>query len=88
MANEDFPNIDVTDSRRFAGYCILYLFYGFLDAMWQTYAYWLMGYVFCIIKPVTIPDMLTGRFPMTLANSPILRASTRVSKVQELVSSG
>ena len=21
----------------------MYLFYGFLDAMWQTYAYWLMG---------------------------------------------
>ncbi|KAF8445503.1 major facilitator superfamily domain-containing protein [Terfezia claveryi] len=36
------PGIDIYDSR-FAGYCILYLFYGFLDAMWQTYAYWLMG---------------------------------------------
>lgn len=36
------PAIDVYDSR-FAGYCVLYLFYGFLDAMWQTYAYWLMG---------------------------------------------
>ena len=35
--------IKVTQDSRFAGYCILYLFYGFLDAMWQTYAYWLMG---------------------------------------------
>ena len=25
------------------GYCFLYIFYGFIDAMWQTYAYWLMG---------------------------------------------
>lgn len=36
------PNIDVKDSK-YAGYVILYIFYGFLDAMWQTYAYWLMG---------------------------------------------
>ncbi|KAF8474633.1 hypothetical protein BDZ91DRAFT_711380 [Kalaharituber pfeilii] len=36
------PNIDVYGDS-FAAYCILYLFYGFLDAMWQTYAYWLMG---------------------------------------------
>lgn len=28
---------------RFAGYCVLYLLYGLIDAMWQTYAYWLMG---------------------------------------------
>jgi len=36
------PLIDVYDSP-FLGYCFLYIFYGFIDAMWQTYAYWLMG---------------------------------------------
>ncbi|KAI5810151.1 major facilitator superfamily domain-containing protein [Peziza echinospora] len=36
------PAIDVYGDN-FAAYCFLYLFYGFLDAMWQTYAYWLMG---------------------------------------------
>lgn len=34
--------ISYLDSR-FVGYCFLYIFYGFIDAMWQTYAYWLMG---------------------------------------------
>lgn len=44
MAAGDTPNIDIVhDKAKFAGYCILYLFYGFLDAMWQTYAYWVMG---------------------------------------------
>ena len=31
-----------SDSQ-FLVYCFLYIFYGFIDAMWQTYAYWLMG---------------------------------------------
>jgi len=34
--------MDVFD-RDFTWYCLLYFFYGMLDALWQTYAYWLMG---------------------------------------------
>jgi len=34
--------MDVFD-RDFTWYCLLYVFYGFQDAIWQTYAYWLMG---------------------------------------------
>lgn len=30
-------------SKDFAGYMILYVLYGFMDAVWQTYAYWIMG---------------------------------------------
>ncbi|GAO49101.1 MFS general substrate transporter [Saitoella complicata NRRL Y-17804] len=34
--------MDVSDGG-YAGRLWLYMFYGFLDAIWQTYAYWLMG---------------------------------------------
>ena len=34
--------MDVYDTD-FTWYLLMYLFYGFLDAAWQTYAYWLMG---------------------------------------------
>jgi hypothetical protein len=30
-------------SHGYAGYILLYIFCGFLDAMWQTTAYWIMG---------------------------------------------
>ncbi|KAH0603610.1 uncharacterized protein H6S33_007269 [Morchella sextelata] len=42
VALEQNPNLDVFDTD-YTWYLILYLFYGFLDAVWQTYAYWLMG---------------------------------------------
>ncbi|KAL2654037.1 hypothetical protein R1flu_022165 [Riccia fluitans] len=41
MSNEQ--KIDLTDSRRFAGPVTLYTSYGFFDALWQTYCYWIMG---------------------------------------------
>ncbi|KAL4075189.1 major facilitator superfamily domain-containing protein [Scleroderma yunnanense] len=34
--------IDIYDSA-FPAHVVLMIFYGFLDSMWQTYAYWLMG---------------------------------------------
>lgn len=34
--------MDVYD-KDFTWYLFLYIFYGILDATWQTYAYWLMG---------------------------------------------
>ncbi|KAI5818130.1 major facilitator superfamily domain-containing protein [Pyronema omphalodes] len=37
-----FRGMDIYEPG-FAGYCFLYVFYGFLDATWQTYAYWVMG---------------------------------------------
>ncbi|KAA8904795.1 major facilitator superfamily domain-containing protein [Sphaerosporella brunnea] len=37
-----YRSMDVYD-RDFTWYCLLYVFYGMLDATWQTYAYWLMG---------------------------------------------
>ncbi|PWW76961.1 MFS general substrate transporter [Tuber magnatum] len=39
---DDAPAIDVFD-KDFTWYLILYMAYGFQDAMWQTYAYWMMG---------------------------------------------
>jgi hypothetical protein len=36
------PRQDVYDPG-YVGNLFLYMFYGFLDATWQTYAYWLMG---------------------------------------------
>jgi hypothetical protein len=36
------PRQDIFDSG-YVGNLFLYMFYGFLDATWQTYAYWLMG---------------------------------------------
>jgi len=36
------PKQDVFDPG-YVGNLFLYIFYGFLDSMWQTYAYWLMG---------------------------------------------
>ncbi|KAF4591540.1 membrane protein [Ophiocordyceps camponoti-floridani] len=35
--------IDWTDGSRFAGAMVLYFFYGFYDAIWQTCIYWFMG---------------------------------------------
>ncbi|KAL3685999.1 hypothetical protein R1sor_004021 [Riccia sorocarpa] len=35
--------IDLKDSRQFAGPVTLYTCYGFFDAFWQTYCYWIMG---------------------------------------------
>jgi hypothetical protein len=37
-----FRGMDVYDTD-FAWYCLLYAFYGLVDATWQTFAYWLMG---------------------------------------------
>ncbi|CCX30418.1 Similar to UNC93-like protein C922.05c; acc. no. Q9URX1 [Pyronema omphalodes CBS 100304] len=38
------PVIDIYETERgFVGYFWLFVFYGFMDACWQTYAYWLMG---------------------------------------------
>jgi hypothetical protein len=34
--------IDISD-KDYAAHVWLMIFYGFLDSMWQTYAYWLMG---------------------------------------------
>jgi hypothetical protein len=41
-AATDAPKIDITD-RRYSAYVWIMIFYGFLNSMWQTYAYWLMG---------------------------------------------
>jgi MFS family permease len=38
-----FVAADWTDTSRFIGPMFLYVGYGAFDAMWQTYAYWLMG---------------------------------------------
>ena len=40
--NTPSPKQDLFDSG-YVGHLFLYMFYGFLDACWQTYAYWLMG---------------------------------------------
>ncbi|CCX30369.1 Similar to UNC93-like protein C922.05c; acc. no. Q9URX1 [Pyronema omphalodes CBS 100304] len=37
-----YRGMDVYD-KGFGWYCLLYIAYGMLDAVWQTYAYWLMG---------------------------------------------
>jgi len=37
-----FRGMDIHDTD-FTWYCLLYAFYGVLDAAWQTYAYWIMG---------------------------------------------
>lgn len=37
-----FRGMDIYDTD-FTWYCLLYAFYGVLDAAWQTYAYWIMG---------------------------------------------
>ncbi|KAI5799921.1 major facilitator superfamily domain-containing protein [Geopyxis carbonaria] len=37
-----FRGMDVFD-KDFTWYMLLYMFYGVLDAIWQTFAYWLMG---------------------------------------------
>jgi len=42
IATTWYRGMDIFD-RDFTWYCLLYLFYGFLDSVWQTYAYWLMG---------------------------------------------
>ncbi|QPG74648.1 hypothetical protein FOA43_001980 [Brettanomyces nanus] len=35
--------IDFSDGSRYVGPMFLYMFYGFFDAVWQCYAYWIMG---------------------------------------------
>ncbi|CAN6655245.1 hypothetical protein TRVA0_028S00320 [Trichomonascus vanleenenianus] len=35
--------MDWTDGRKYIGPMFLYMFYGFYDAVWQTYVYWLLG---------------------------------------------
>ncbi|KAI8649838.1 UNC93-like protein [Fusarium keratoplasticum] len=42
IAIGETPLIDWTDDE-FAAPFVLYWFYGFFDAVWQTYVYWLMG---------------------------------------------
>ncbi|CAO1612944.1 unnamed protein product [Sympodiomycopsis kandeliae] len=37
--------MDFTDGRPFVGPCFLYIFSGFMDAVWQCYTYWIMGSV-------------------------------------------
>ncbi|KAJ2863513.1 hypothetical protein GGH94_003558 [Coemansia aciculifera] len=41
----DYPDglIDFTESRRAAGPMILYCFMGVVDALWQSFAYWIIG---------------------------------------------
>lgn len=41
-AAKDAYKIDFLD-KNYAAHVWLMIFYGFLDSMWQTYAYWLMG---------------------------------------------
>jgi len=36
------PKQDILDPG-YVGHLFLYMFYGLLDSMWQTYAYWVMG---------------------------------------------
>jgi hypothetical protein len=40
--NAPSPKQDIFDPG-YVGNLFLYMFYGFLDSTWQTYAYWLMG---------------------------------------------
>lgn len=42
VAAKWYRGMDIYD-KDFIWYCLLMAFYGFLDAAWQTYAYWLMG---------------------------------------------
>ncbi|KAF5013126.1 hypothetical protein FDECE_846 [Fusarium decemcellulare] len=42
VASGETPHLDWTDDG-FAAPFVLYWFYGFFDAVWQTYVYWLMG---------------------------------------------
>jgi hypothetical protein len=42
VAPPDFKKIDWTD-KEYIGPMFLYMCYGGFDAIWQTYAYWLMG---------------------------------------------
>ncbi|RDW66964.1 hypothetical protein BP5796_09713 [Coleophoma crateriformis] len=37
------PLIDVTESRRYAPYIIIYVFWSLYDGIFQAYAYWLLG---------------------------------------------
>ncbi|KAL1668654.1 major facilitator superfamily domain-containing protein [Schizophyllum commune] len=37
------PLIDVTESKRYAPYVIMYIFWAMYDGIFQAYAYWLMG---------------------------------------------
>ncbi|KAL1747368.1 hypothetical protein HDZ31DRAFT_80486 [Schizophyllum fasciatum] len=37
------PLIDVTESKRYAPYVIMYIFWAMYDGVFQAYAYWLMG---------------------------------------------
>lgn len=39
---EDSQKIDIYDAA-YVGRIFLYMFFGMLDAMWQTTAYWMMG---------------------------------------------
>lgn len=39
---EDSQKIDIYDAE-YVGRIFLYMFFGMLDAMWQTTAYWMMG---------------------------------------------
>lgn len=41
-STDEFRKMDVF-SKNFTWYLIMYMCYGFLDATWQTYAYWIMG---------------------------------------------
>ncbi|KAN0063795.1 hypothetical protein ACQY0O_003845 [Thecaphora frezii] len=41
----DAQRVDFTQSRRYAGLCILYILSGVQDALFQTMAYWLIGSV-------------------------------------------
>lgn len=43
VASADFVAADWTETSRFIGPMFLYMGFGAFDAMWQTYAYWLMG---------------------------------------------
>ncbi|KAG8908079.1 hypothetical protein FRB99_000523 [Tulasnella sp. 403] len=42
VASPDFHKIDFND-KGYAAYIWLYIFFAFLDSMWQTAAYWMMG---------------------------------------------
>ncbi|CAO1620667.1 unnamed protein product [Parajaminaea phylloscopi] len=58
FSRESLPErIDLTDSSQFVGPCLLYLFSGGLDAVWQVFTYWLIG---CVSNDLAKLAILAG----------------------------
>lgn len=49
--------IDFTQGSQFIGPCFLYIFSGFLDAVWQVFTYWLIG---CVSNDLAKLAILAG----------------------------